>query len=400
MSEQRSTSLSSGSRLLTAVAVTAALAAIGLTVARDAEGVSPSGMVPAMATVPPSGSRSATGPGTPVPTVPSSPSNPPRTTRPPSPSPSVPFPPPTNFAATGVRANAVTLSWTAPSSGEVTGYTISYNRAFDDIHRLHQVGNATTTTITEGIYPASEYSFRLSAHDAAGRRSPVWDTVVVVTPLSDTGPDTTPPSAPTDLTLTGISSAGAGLSWQPSTDNVGVTGYNVYWFDGVFLSRLVATVTGTSYTAPLSGPNNRFYVRARDAAGNVSIATGTAVATSTTAPPTTPSSTPPQPICRVNYRITAQWATGFVATVTIGNSGPAPLNGWELVFGLGGGQRVTSSWSSTFSQSEDWVTLKNASWNGAIEMGAATTVGVVGSWPMISAPPPFFTLNGRPCAAG
>ncbi|MEE3920465.1 hypothetical protein V2I01_26385 [Micromonospora sp. BRA006-A] len=43
----------------------------------------------------------------------------------------------------------------------------------------------------------------------------------------------------------------ATLSWAPSTDDVGVLGYNVYRFDGWFTSTLVATVPGTTYTAAL-----------------------------------------------------------------------------------------------------------------------------------------------------
>ena len=37
------------------------------------------------------------------------------------------------------------------------------------------------------------------------------------------------------------------LTWSPSTDNVAVTGYNVYRFDGVFISTLLSTVSGTTY---------------------------------------------------------------------------------------------------------------------------------------------------------
>jgi cellulose 1,4-beta-cellobiosidase len=391
MSESGSTSLLSGPRLLWALALTVVLTAAGLTAARDAAG-SPPSMVPAMVTVNPS---TWTGSGTPVPTVPTSP---PRTTYPPSPSSSAPpFPPPTGFVASSVKSNSVTLSWTAPTGGEIAGYDISYLRAFDDIARLKTVGNVTTTVITDGVLPASQFTFWLSARDTAGRSVRAASALVVVTPLSDLGPDTVPPAAPGSLTLTGVGPAGAALSWGPSTDNVGVTGYDVYWFDGWFSNRLVATVTGTSYTAPVSGPRNLYYVRARDAAGNISIATNTVLVNTSTPPPTSPSA-PPPPVCRVAYKITAQWASGFVATVTITNTGPAQLNGWDLVFGLGGGQRVTSSWSSTFSQSEDWVTLKNASWNGVLASGASTTVGLVGSWPMIYAPPATFSLNGRPCA--
>jgi hypothetical protein len=350
-------------------------------------------MVPAMSTANPS---TWTGSDTPVPTAPP---NLPRTTYPPSPSaPAPPFPPPTDFVASSVKATSVTFTWTAPTSGEIAGYDISYRRAFDDIARLKAAGNVTTVTITDGILPASQFTFWLTARDVAGRSVSATNPIVLVTPLSDTGPDTVPPTAPGRLSFYAMSPTGAVLGWERSTDNVGVTGYDVYWFDGGLSHRLVATVTGTSYTAPLNGPNNLYYVRARDAAGNVSVATNTVTPTMSSPPPSP--SGPPPPTCRVTYRTTAEWASGYVATVTIAHTGQMPLNGWTLIFGLRDGQHVTSSWNSTFSESDNWVTMRNVSWNGALASGASTTVGVVGSWSAAVAPPTLFSLNGRVCQPG
>src|SRR5207248_7488256 len=42
------------------------------------------------------------------------------------------------------------------------------------------------------------------------------------------GGDTTPPSSPANLQVTGTTSSSVSLSWGASTDNVGVTGYNIY----------------------------------------------------------------------------------------------------------------------------------------------------------------------------
>ncbi|MFE0463754.1 glycoside hydrolase family 6 protein, partial [Kitasatospora sp. NPDC058965] len=43
-----------------------------------------------------------------------------------------------------------------------------------------------------------------------------------------TGGDTTPPSTPAGLTVSGTTASSVSLSWTAATDNVGVTGYNVY----------------------------------------------------------------------------------------------------------------------------------------------------------------------------
>ncbi|MEE4546351.1 RICIN domain-containing protein [Streptomyces sp. V4-01] len=95
------------------------------------------------------------------------------------------------------------------------------------------------------------------------------------TPGGGGGADTTAPSAPSNLTAT-ASSTSVALNWSASTDNVGVTGYQV--FRG---STQVGTATGTSYTdSGLSASTSYAYtVKAVDAAGNVSGASNTATVT-------------------------------------------------------------------------------------------------------------------------
>ena len=41
-------------------------------------------------------------------------------------------------------------------------------------------------------------------------------------------PDTTPPTVPTGLVVTGTTTTSVALAWTASTDNVGVTGYKIY----------------------------------------------------------------------------------------------------------------------------------------------------------------------------
>jgi len=79
--------------------------------------------------------------------------------------------------------------------------------------------------------------------------------------------DTTPPSAPTGLSSTGSTSSSVSLTWNASSDNVGVTGYDVYR-DGT----VATTSTGTSATVGGLSPSTAysFTVKARDAAGNTS----------------------------------------------------------------------------------------------------------------------------------
>ena len=106
-----------------------------------------------------------------------------------------------------------------------------------------------------------------------------------------TGTDTTPPGVPGTPTLVGDTSSSVTIAWTAATDNVGVTGYDIY-HDG----QLCAQVNGGTLTATCSnlGPNVAygFYVNARDAAGNVGQPSGTLHVTTPpsndTQPPTVP----------------------------------------------------------------------------------------------------------------
>lgn len=114
------------------------------------------------------------------------------------------------------------------------------------------------------------YNSALSPSDAAQIRNAakavVFDSLMTWH-IGEYDLDEQAPSIPTGLTSSNITESGFTLSWSASTDNVGVTGYNVYR-NGTFNS----TVTGT--TANISGlsasTTYAMTVRAKDAAGNIS----------------------------------------------------------------------------------------------------------------------------------
>ncbi|MFD0573783.1 carbohydrate binding domain-containing protein [Kitasatospora gansuensis] len=99
--------------------------------------------------------------------------------------------------------------------------------------------------------------------------------------------DTVAPTVPANPASTGKTSSTVSLSWTASTDNVGVTAYDVY--QG---GNLATTVGGTSTSATVTGLNPAtaysFTVKARDLAGNTSAA-------SAPVPVTTDNGTPPPP---------------------------------------------------------------------------------------------------------
>ncbi|MFE6757024.1 glycoside hydrolase family 6 protein [Streptomyces sp. NPDC057684] len=95
-------------------------------------------------------------------------------------------------------------------------------------------------------------------------------------PLGGSGGDTQAPTAPTGLTVSGKTSGSVSLSWTASTDNTGVTAYDVYRAGVQVGSSATASFTDTGLTASTS---YSYTVKARDAAGNVSAASSAVSAT-------------------------------------------------------------------------------------------------------------------------
>ena len=176
---------------------------------------------------------------------------------------------PTNLTWSHVGMT-VTLSWQASTDNVgVTGYDLYYGSSY--------LGSFTETTMTSiGLKAGVPYTFSVKAHDAAGNVSEASNQVTVLLPIDQ---DTTAPTAPTNLTVTSVTSTSIGLNWTASTDDVGVVVYQV-------LVNGSVAVTVTVPRATISGlaPNTRYTIttEALDAAGNRSPAS--APLTVTTSP--------------------------------------------------------------------------------------------------------------------
>lgn len=81
------------------------------------------------------------------------------------------------------------------------------------------------------------------------------------------GGDTVDPTAPTNLTASAITTTGFSVDWDASTDNVGVTGYDVYR-DGTLAGSV--TVTTANISGLTADTAYSITVTARDAVGNIS----------------------------------------------------------------------------------------------------------------------------------
>ncbi|MCX5253332.1 carbohydrate binding domain-containing protein [Streptomyces canus] len=123
-----------------------------------------------------------------------------------------------------------------------------------------------TTSFTTG---ASQTSATVYVHGWYAQGTYYADDISLDGPGGGGGSDAQAPSAPGSLRSTGKTSSSVSLAWNASSDNVGVTAYDVY--SG---SNQVLSVSGTSATVSglAASTSYTFTVKARDAAGNVSAA--------------------------------------------------------------------------------------------------------------------------------
>jgi chitodextrinase len=179
---------------------------------------------------------------------------------------------PTNLSAPTKSNVTVNLSWSA-STDNVGVYGYEVYRGGTLIGTTTGA-NATTFTVT-GLTPSTTYSFTVKAKDAAGNVSAASNTLNVTT---DAG-DTQPPTAPTNLAVTGKTDTSVSLFWSASSDNMGVTGYDIYY--GTTLAGSTTGANATSYTVNGLAPSTTytFTVKAKDASNNVSAASNSATAT-------------------------------------------------------------------------------------------------------------------------
>ncbi len=214
---------------------------------------------------------------------------------------------PAGLTGSAVSSSQINLSWSpATDNVSVTGYMVY----------LNDVALATTATTSfshTGLTPGATYNYRVSAFDAVPNHSALTPAVAVTTPVPA---DTTPPSTPTGLTASAVTSTSFTLSWAAATDNAGVTGYRVY------NGTLVASPTGTSValTGLLPSAQYAFTVAAVDAAGNVSAQSAplsvTTAALADTTPPSTPTGLTASALTATSFTLSWDAATDNVGVVS------------------------------------------------------------------------------------
>ncbi|MFF5342378.1 cellulase family glycosylhydrolase [Streptomyces althioticus] len=205
------------------------------------------------------------------------------------------------------------------------------------------------------------------------------------------GEDTTAPTAPGAPAASAVTSSSVTLAWGAATDAVGVTGYDVVRVTGG-QETVAASASGT--TATVSGlaaeTSYTFAVYARDAAGNRSARSATV--TVTTAPG------PAAGSCSVGYRVTGEWPGGFQGEVVVRNTGSTAVDGWTLRWTFPAGQRITSLWGGTVTQSGAEVSVTAAPYTATIPPSGSVALGFTGTRQGTNSSPTVFLLNGAECS--
>lgn len=201
----------------------------------------------------------------------------------------------TNVSTTLNEGNSYTITvtptWTGTKYNEGVAVWIDYNgdKDFDDAGELVYSSAASKTSPVSGTFTVPAGTIRAATRMRVAMKyngiptpcetfsyGEVEDYTII---LGTSGGDMQAPTAPSNLTASNVQQTSAGLSWNASTDNVGVTGYEI--FSG---NSSLGTVTGTSanITGMTAGTAYTFKVRATDAAGNNSTFSNTVNVTTTT----------------------------------------------------------------------------------------------------------------------
>ena len=218
----------------------------------------------------------------------------------------------------------------------LVGLVFALSAAASDIKYNYTNGRLTSLSYPDGT--VVQYSY-----DANGNR-----TDAIVTP----GADTIPPTTPGNLVATAVSQTQIGLTWSVSTDNVGVTVYEVQRCAGSGCSSFttIGTAATTNYsdTGLTQNTTYRYRIRAGDAANNFS--GYSAIASSTTVTDATPPSTP--------GTLSATAASGSQVNLSWGastDSGGSNLSGYKIErcqgSGCSGFVQIASTSSTSYADS-------------------------------------------------
>ena len=238
---------------------------------------------------------------------------------------------PLNLAASKTTTTSTNLEW-SPSTdvSGIAGYDVYMNGVF-------LASSVAPTYVVTNLAVSTSYSFYVVARDIFGNRSIASNTVNITTPAVA---DTIPPTQIQNVVASMITPTSMRVTWDPSTDNVGVSIYRIF-LNGVGIT----TETYHDFTGLTPGTTYSIYVIAGDAAGNLSTPSATITPTTShlvVTPFYMPDPGAPviQKACNILIRGTQRFHNGIGTwpeikdTIYEDSSGVTPFIGDRLIYAL------------------------------------------------------------------
>ncbi|MBF8808155.1 MAG: fibronectin type III domain-containing protein [Enterococcus lacertideformus] len=169
---------------------------------------------------------------------------------------------PLQLKVDGVTTSSVSLSWgPATDNVGVTSYLI-----YRDGQQIDEVTGETLAYTNTDLTEDTAYTYKVYAKDKAGNVSEPSNEVTATTSVAE---DNEAPSAPLQLKVDGVTTSSVSLSWEPATDNIGVTSYLIYR-DGQQIDEVTGEILAYTNTDLAEDTAYTYKVYAKDKAGNVS----------------------------------------------------------------------------------------------------------------------------------
>ena len=199
-------------------------------------------------------------------------------------------PPTTGNYVFWVSADDASELWLSTSSDSTKKVKIAYNTSYTNPLQWTKFASQKSAAIT--LNAGTKYYVEVLMKEGSGGDNlavgwsiPGQSTTApsqvipgsVLSPNSSTTivkGDTIPPTAPTALNVSNITNTSLTLKWTAATDNVKVTGYDIY-VNGVKKNTINALSTAYSVTGLVPNTAYAIYVKAKDSAGNQSVNSAT-----------------------------------------------------------------------------------------------------------------------------
>lgn len=176
--------------------------------------------------------------------------------------------PPSKFTGEPQDSTHVLLSWEASPAADVKSYLVRRDGA-----QLVELVPEKLTHLDDSLTPATTYEYALVAIDHAGNESEA----VTITVYTGVGEDKVPPVTPVKPEATYRGGGEAIITWQPTTDNIGVTSYKLFELtDGAEVELCTIDISDPEESPELkfihggllNETTYKYAVRAYDATGN------------------------------------------------------------------------------------------------------------------------------------